>query len=222
MLPLVEQLLLLSYDDESGRNKTQHLELGLGGAVLLDLALAGRVDVSAGRVVVVDAKPVGHPILDAALNRISGDKPRKARPWVQKLSRGIRGDVVDGLVARRVLDHQRQMALGVFPYHRHRPLDPTHKADARARLDTAVQRGAAPDAVTGALAGLIYALRMERRVLPERGRREVRKVLKTISEGSWASDATRAAVDAAQAAVNAAIVSAIAASSAAASSSGGG
>ncbi|WP_035697509.1 GOLPH3/VPS74 family protein, partial [Glycomyces tenuis] len=200
MVSLVDELLLLSYDDTSGRNQASYLELGFGGAIMLELTMAERIDVVDGRVRVVDAAPTGDALLDAVLRRIGEDKPRKPQAVVQRAGKGLTQIVLDDLVARGVLRFKRDKILGVFPFHRYLPDDPAAEAEARARLRTAVDAGRALDARTAALASLVYALKMEGIVFPERNRRETRKALKAISEGSWAGDATRKAVEAAQAA----------------------
>lgn len=218
MVSLVDELLLLAYDDTSGRNRADHLEIGLGGAIMLELTLAERIDVVDKRVRVLDASPTGDRLLDEVLRRIGEDKPRKPQAVVQRASKGLTQTVLDDLVARGVLRFNRDRLLGVFPFHRYLPDDPTAEADARARLAAAVDAGAAPDARTAALASLVYALKMHSVALPGRNQREVRKALKAISEGSWATDATRKAVEAAQAAMMAAVTAAAVASASAAGS----
>ena len=57
---LAEEFTLLAYaDDGSLEIDSVRLESGLGGALLLELALAGRVDVEDKRVVVIDPSPTG-------------------------------------------------------------------------------------------------------------------------------------------------------------------
>lgn len=219
MVSLVDELLLLAYDDASGRNQAAYLELGLGGAIMLELTLAERIDVADGRVSVVDDAPTGEALLDEVLRRIGEDKPRKPAAVVQRAGKGLTQPVLDELVSRGVLRYKRDKLLGVFPFHRYLPDDPTAEADARVRLEGAVDAGAASDARTAALASLVYALKMDAIVFPERSQREVRKALKAIAEGSWAGDATRKAVEAAQAAVMAAVVAATTAAAASAATS---
>jgi len=66
-LTLPEELVLLAYDDEKGHTWNSSLDTGLGGAVMLDLSLRGRVEVREKDLVVVDPAPTGEPVLDAAL-----------------------------------------------------------------------------------------------------------------------------------------------------------
>lgn len=219
MATLVEETALLAFRDDTGRNSVQHLELGLAGAVLLELTLARRIDVGDdNRVSVLDPAPTGDVVCDAALARISGDKPRKAKAWVQKLSRGLKNQVVESLTRQNILTHERDSVLGFIPMNRYRPADARVEAELRNRLEQAVAHRVGVDERTAALAGIIYATQMEKAAFPDHKRREVRKVLKELADSSWAAKATKGAIDAAQAA----IVAAITASSAAAASSGGG
>lgn len=214
MVSLVDELLLLAYDDTSGRDRTTFLELGLGGAILLELTMAERVDIVDGKVRVVDASPTDDKLLNEVLRRIHEDKPRRPQTVVQRVSKGMKQTVLDDLVARRVLRLKSDSILGIFPFRRYLPANQAVEADARSRLRTAVDAGRAFDARTAALASLVYALKMERAVFPDRKQRETRRVLKDISEGSWVGDATRKAVEAAQAAVMAAVTAAAAAGAA--------
>ncbi|THV41885.1 GOLPH3/VPS74 family protein [Glycomyces buryatensis] len=218
MASLLDELLLLAYDDTTGKCRTSYLNLGLGGAIVLELTLAQRIDVVDKKVVVIDATPTGDALLDERLAAIANDKPRAPRTVVERAGKGVRQRVLDDLVARGVLRHEQSMVLGLFPSHRYLPADAGIEADVRFRLSNAVTVGEAGNARTAAIASLVYALQLTKVAFPGRDQRATRKALKRITEGSWASDATRKAVEAAQAAVMAAMV---AATSAAAGSSGG-
>ncbi len=219
MVSLVDELLLLAYDDASGRNRAYHLELGLGGAVMLELAMAERIDIVDKKVHVLDAAPTGDAILDEVLRRIDQDKPRKPEVLVQRVGKGLTQTVLDDLVERGVLRFERDRLLGVFPFNRYLPDDPAVEADARSRLTAAVDAGTAPDARTAALASLVHALKMHSIVFPGRNQREVRKVLKAIGEGAWGGEAARKAVEVTQTAVMMAVMAAAAATAASAGSS---
>jgi len=218
MANLAEELLLLAFNDRTGRNQASHLEMGLAGAVLLELSLLERIDIGDKHIEVIDSRSTGDGLLDEMIQRIQTDKPRKANAWVPRLSRNLTAQVRDRLVQAGVLEHVRDTVLAVFPFNRYQPGTGTIEADALRRLTAAVDTGHSGDARTGALASLIYILQMERVVFPDRRRRDVRAVLKTISQGSWASRATKQAVDAANAAVMSAVAAAVAASTAASAS----
>lgn len=209
MTTLAEELLLLAYNDKTGRNQAGNLALGLAGALLLDLTLAQRIDLDGKHVVVVNPQPLGNPLLDDALHRINTDKSRKPNAWVPKLHNGLAPRVLAWMVQRQILTHDAESVLGFIPFNRYRPLNPAIEAGVRARLEAAVAAGTTQDPRTAALAGLVYALGIEKLAVPSRPRREVRRTLKSIAEGSWASAATVKAVQATQAAVMAAITASI-------------
>src|SRR5689334_11165290 len=79
-MSLAEDFLLLAYaDDGTPLTDGMRLDNGLGGALLLDLAMAARIDVADKRVVVLDATPTGDRLADQALERIAGSE-RNRRP----------------------------------------------------------------------------------------------------------------------------------------------
>lgn len=91
---LAEDLLLLLFDDETGRGQVDatRMDLGLAGAVLVVLVEAERVrisepgeDVKAGRVVVVNHNPTGDVVLDDALAQISERRPAKPESVIPKI-----------------------------------------------------------------------------------------------------------------------------------------
>ncbi len=120
--PTPEALLLLAYEDLEGKSQVDSTKLkyAVAGAVLVDLAAAGRIDVVDGKVVVNDPTPTGTPYLDDPLGRIAGErKQRKPQWWVEKLSGKSRQQVLDALVARGVLRRDERKVLGIIPADRY-------------------------------------------------------------------------------------------------------
>src|SRR5919202_6704022 len=85
MQTIADDLLLVLLDDDTGRPRVDgtRLDYALAGAVLLELALDGRIDVLPGRprkapVVVVNPRPTEDEVLDGAMRQV-GDR-RKAAP----------------------------------------------------------------------------------------------------------------------------------------------
>ncbi|MBY8851886.1 GOLPH3/VPS74 family protein [Saccharothrix longispora] len=208
---LADELALLVHDDEDGTRRLGQPALGYGlaGALLVELALAGRVDVVDKKVAVVDPAPTGHPLLDGALARIADDKPRKPGHWVDKLSRGLTDRVLDGLVERGVLRREEGRVLLVFPRTRFPAPDgrePDAEADARARMHAAVAGDGPVDPRTAALCALVKAVGQDRKVFADLPRGDVGRRLKAISEGEWAATAVRKAIEEVQAAITVALV----------------
>jgi AcrR family transcriptional regulator len=196
---IVEDLLQLMLDDASGALVADgtRVDYGLAGAVLVELALLERVVVEpakrpANSVVRVVGGPTGEPVLDQVLARIA-EKPRKAAALVPRLSRGLRGAVIEGLVARGALREQKGRLLGIFPTRRWPAVDTTSQDAVRRRLHEVLVQGLTPDPRTAALVSLVA------------------QRAAAIGQGEWASAAVRSAVQAAQAATTAGIVGASAA-----------
>ena len=214
---LAQELALIAYNDEGKRDLNAALDLGLAGAVLLDLARAGRLMVRDGKVVARDATPIGDPVADAALQRIADDsKLRKPQDWVKKLQKGLRTEVLDSLVHAGVMERTEGRVLGVFPTHRFPSRNAAAETEVRHRLDDAVLRGVMPDDRTAALVSLIRASGLRKAAFPGANRRAVDSRMKEIAEGEWAGEAVRKAVQE----MNAAVAAAVATSAAVVASSG--
>jgi hypothetical protein len=209
-LTLADELVLLAYDDDGSRKLGQpSLGYGLAGALLVELALAERIDVVDKKVTVLDPTPIGHGLLDQALDRIADDKPRKPGHWVEKLSKQLTEQVLDGLVAGGVLRREQDRVLLVFPRTRFPApggVEPQAESDARTRMTRAVTEDGPVDPRTAALCALVKAVGYDRKVFAHLPRADVRKRLKTISEGDWAAVAVRKAIEQVHAAVMVAVV----------------
>jgi hypothetical protein len=164
---LPEELLLLAYDDVSGKAKGSRigLDLGMAAAVLVELALAGRITYSDGSIVVADPAPIGEPIADEVLGRMAADTPHSAASWVQRLRHGLRDRILADLCRRSVIRDVDETAMeGYVHVHRYPVIDSTVEAEVRVRLAGALTGEQEPDERTAALAALVAAVRMEPRL----------------------------------------------------------
>lgn len=160
---LAEELLLLAYDDKSGKATGSRiaLDLGMAAAVMVDLALAGRVAFSDGSIVATDPTPTGEPIADEVLARMAADTPHTPASWVQRLRHGLRDRILADLCGRGVTRDVDETAMEGFVHvHRYPVLDPTVETEVRQRLADALIGERAPDERTAALAALVAAIRM--------------------------------------------------------------
>ena len=161
---LAEELLLLAYDDKSGKATGSRigLDLGMAAAVLVDLALAGRLSYSQGSIVAVDPTPTGNAIEDEVLGRMAADTPHTPASWVQRLRHGLRNRILADLVAREIICDIDETAMdGHVHVHRYPQVDPSVEAAIRDRLAAALTGEKVPDERTAALATLVAAVRME-------------------------------------------------------------
>ncbi|MEV6345762.1 GPP34 family phosphoprotein [Actinoplanes sp. NPDC051851] len=162
-IPLAEELLLLAYDDQTGKATGSRigLDLGMAAAVLIDLALAGRVAYVDGYLQVKDASAIGDPIADAVLTKVAGDPPHTPAQWLQRLRHRLRTRVLEDLCARGVVKDVDETQLEYIHVHRYPTTDPAYEAEIRGRLAEALTSEKIPDERTAALATLLVAARME-------------------------------------------------------------
>jgi hypothetical protein len=161
---IAEELLLLAYDDESGKasGSTIGLDLAMAAAMLVELALHHRI-VYVDRILMVrDATPTGMPIVDEVLAKVAADPQHTPGSWVQRLRHGLRPRVLADLCARNVIcDVDETTMAGFVHLHRYPTIDPTVEREIRARLHQALTTDETPDVRTAALAALVSAARME-------------------------------------------------------------
>lgn len=213
-LTLSEEMLLLVLDDASGRTGLDRTATGfaLAGGWLLELALAGQVEVTGRRVRVCVPAPGTSPApladaeLAALLDRIGRERARKPEVWVRTLAKDARRATEARLVAGGYVRREQRKILGLVPQLRLPALDATAKQQAWARLRTAVVSGGAPDPRTAALAALVHGAGYGPRLFGELPRREVHARLAEVESGtgSWAGQAVRKAIQGARAAAAAA------------------
>jgi hypothetical protein len=201
MVTLAEDLYLLA--DESGRPLIDHthLDLGLGGALLLDLALHDRVALVDAHVTVVDKTPTGDALLDAALRGIAGES-RAYGPdhWVRHLARRARHAVQGRLVDAGVLRRDDHRVLGVIPMHRTRETDGRLHHELVDHLHNAVVLGHPPSRDTAALASLALAVGLTPHLFPRSDRRAITNRMVEVAaagrDGGWVATAVAGAVNA--------------------------
>lgn len=197
---LGEQLLLLSLDDESGTaRESAKVALAISAASLVELALAGRIDVADDKVTVVDTTPLGEPALDSALAAIGGkDRPGKTKDWITQGKTDAVARANTGLIEKGLVREEKKKVLGVFPVRRYPEADGSVEAAVRQRLDAVVLQGAAPDARTASLVALLHGAKLHRLAFPDADARRVATAMESIAQGQWAATAVRNAVKAAE------------------------
>ncbi|WP_113701713.1 GOLPH3/VPS74 family protein [Nonomuraea lactucae] len=204
---IAEELLLLAYSEDEGKQliSATQLDPALGGAILAELAVNERIELSEKKVSVRDATPLGDEELDAALARMAEER-RERRPvwWVQKLhSSKLRRRLLTRLTESGVLNEQRGKVLGVFPTTRWPEADGSVEAEVRERVAGALA-GATPDARTAVLIALAHASKLDRKAFPGAGKERIRE----IAEGAWAADAVAKTIAAINSVIMVAAVSA--------------
>lgn len=213
---IAEDLLLLLYDDETGKPITGSpgLDYSLAGAVLIELTLLGKLDITgpgdsgkAGRLKVVDDLPTGDPILDERLAYVVGKPGKRPKDQIGRLSKHLRDQLLARLDERGVLQASDGKVLGLFPVTRWPAKDARHEAEVRAALDSALKVGTTPNERTGALIALLSALNVVPKVVTDAvDKKALKERAKQLADSDWAADAVKKAVTEMQAAVTATII----------------
>ncbi|SCE69163.1 Golgi phosphoprotein 3 (GPP34) [Micromonospora purpureochromogenes] len=170
-LPLRDELFLLGHNDDTGQPHIhrQALALGMAGAVLIDLFLAGRIvlddtdDARSGgnqRLRLRHDPPVGDLIADTAIASVRYANPAPMlRGWLSSFADDLYERTRAGLHAGGILRHTSRRRLGGLARREvYLATDSKWAVVARARLRYLAAGREPPDNHTAALAGLVAVL----------------------------------------------------------------
>ena len=152
MLRFAEEIMLLLLDDGDGtfvELPNQSLELALAGAVLMDLALEGRIDTDPKRLFVVDTAPIDDDLLAPTLQRIARSMVTyDARHWLRETASHadeIRDRALARLIERGILRREQGRFLWVFRTRRYPVIDDQQLQEVRLRIMELLRSEEIPD-----------------------------------------------------------------------------
>jgi golgi phosphoprotein 3 len=210
---LHEEVLLLALNDDKGTTDFgSSFTYAMGGGVLAELFLKDRLACEgdgkgSGLVEVKDPTPVGDPILDEALTKIR-DAKRRAKPeaWVSRIAgmSKLKERVAKQLADRGILRTDDQQIFFLFSRKVYPTRDPgpEHAIDERVR--NAVLGDAEVDERTATLVGLARPAGLLEGVIDRKELKARKARVEEIVKDKICCDATRSAIEAAQAAAAAA------------------
>ncbi|MFD6437836.1 GPP34 family phosphoprotein [Streptomyces venezuelae] len=177
-----EELLLLALDPTTGTTaQPQSLDLGLAGAQLVELALAGRIAPDGDRIAVVMPRPTGDPTLDSALELLRRrGSPVRAVHWIGGPRLGLRQTYLSHLERCGMVHAVAGQMCGVLPTTRYQATDTAISREIRSRLDSAIRTGVPPDPRTAALAALAHAVGLGKHLYPGNEGRSSRSRLRDL------------------------------------------
>lgn len=177
-----EELLLLALDPATGTTaQPQTLDLGLAGAQLVELSLAGRIVPDGDRIAVVMARPTGDPTLDHALELLRRrGSPVRAAHWIGGPRLGLRQTYLAHLERCGMVTAVPGQMCGVLPTTRYQASDDCTNAAIKQRLDTAIRTGVPPDPRTAALAALAHSVGLGKHLYPGNEGRSSRSRLRDL------------------------------------------
>lgn len=217
MLVAEELFLLLRRDDGRAESAFGWDDYALNGAVLSDLLAAGYVSLRDGkdpRVSVRTSDPVGHPVLDGALERLRARDGRKLSSLVTDGKIAPRDRIAASLADAGIVTLEPKRALGLVPA-RYPVLDPGPERALRERL-RAVLAGASPTPGEAALLSLLKGVDMVGSVLREEkgslSRRDLKRRIDEVSSEAVVGRAVAKAIEGITAALAAVVIVAAAGS----------
>ncbi|MDP8221390.1 MAG: GPP34 family phosphoprotein [Candidatus Stygibacter frigidus] len=120
-LSIAEEFLLLSLDDEKGvvcNQPFMGLEFGLAGAVLMELALLGKIKTEENRLLIIDNSPTENQIFNDAVAMIANQQSDEdAKYWVWKLGihiQEIKNYFINHLIELEILEKKEQNILWIY------------------------------------------------------------------------------------------------------------
>jgi len=209
---IAEDLLLLATDDATGKLTVSSMQLdpGLAGAVLIELVVAGRVNLDGegkgAKVVVIDDTPLGDPVLDVALQSLIEKGPLKPGQAISRLAKGLRDRVNDQLAERGILRRESGKVLGLFPTTKWPAQDSSYETGVQGQVAGALLKGLEPDGRTAAIISVLTAADMLKTVVEKPDLKAAKARGKEIGAGNWASDSVHKVIQETQAAMTAAVM----------------
>ncbi len=201
---IAHDLLLLLLDDDTGKSVSwlSQPDKALAGAVLVDLATRGLVDVSDdGKLVVRAGDTPAEPALRRGLDLVRDKEGKKPDAVLGPLAKDLRDELADDLVSAGILRREERKVLGLFRTERLPSADDSYEATLRVRLGEVLAGTRAPDDRTGPVIALLHAMDALSQVLDLADKKAAKERAKEIAEGDWAPDVVRASVKAVQSAV---------------------
>ncbi|MCX2729333.1 GPP34 family phosphoprotein [Saccharopolyspora sp. NFXS83] len=161
---IVEDVLLLMLDDEHGVPAgAATLQQTLAGAVLVELALLGRIRPEEDRpwykgtkILATGDGPLPDPVLQAAYDAIAA-RPRHAQTLLVTIGADLWKTLTERLVQRGLLRRERKRVLGLFTTTRLPAADTGHEAELRDRMREVLEHGEDADPRLAAIIALISA-----------------------------------------------------------------
>ncbi|MEV6631907.1 GPP34 family phosphoprotein [Actinoplanes sp. NPDC051470] len=167
---MADQLFLASHD--SFGEPEVHIDvvaIGLGGALIAELMLAGRVTSENGLLLVLETAAPSDVLANAVLARMRAEQSLSVADWIKALALDAVAEVSGRLAAAgkiRVERPRRFRTLGLTRGTKYVPIDRTSRASTpAARIADTIRRGEYLQPVNAVLAGLMVAMGLHREVL---------------------------------------------------------
>jgi len=186
-LSLIDQLTLLSLDDESGSFIADSIaySYSLAGAVLLELSLHNRIEViHKNKVLVKDKLNTGDSLLDEYLRLIIQSKKEKTvQDWIQIIGQKadkVKHQTIDKLIKENILTQKEEKILWVFTVHKYPAQNSEPEDTLKQRLNTIIENNEQPQLNEVMLLSLVDTCLLHKEIFGKEKAKEYQKKMKSI------------------------------------------
>ncbi len=189
MPTFAEEFMLLALSDPKGgfvREPPERFENALAGAILMDLALLNRIDTDLEHLILIDAKPIGDPLLDEVMVLIQKFPASKSTAyWIEEIRYHIgefRDLIIKRLINSGMLKQSEKKLLGIIPQKLYAvPLGPEAR-EVRERLRTTILSDDIPDPRDVLLISLMVSCNLIDRLFSREERESVLERIDRIAQ----------------------------------------
>jgi Golgi phosphoprotein 3 len=146
-LNLIEEFLLIALDDDKGKFviDSTYLSHGLAGAILLEMALREKIDISGDTLKLVDDKYELEMVINKVIDQIKAAPQQKVKNWIELLAKQaneLKKDTLLRLENKGILRKEEHKILWVIPNNKYPTSNITPENKVRQRLDDVIHNGA--------------------------------------------------------------------------------
>lgn len=213
-LSLPEEIMLLALHDEKGTTGLESMyQYAIGGAALAELLMRERIRVDTSRkkqVHVINAKPLGDPLLDECLSKlVEARKPAAAQTWVARFAgvKNLKHLLAERLCDRGILRADKDKVMLLFSRRTYPEIDPEPEQALVERLRHAIfTEDNHLDPRTVVLVALANSASLLNNVFDKKDLKARKDRIARVVEGDAMAEATKEAIEAVQAAVMVAVI----------------
>lgn len=213
-LSLPEEIMLLALHDEKGTTGLESMyQYAIGGAALAELLMRERIRIDTSRkkqVGVINAKPLGDPLLDECLTKlVEARKPAAAQTWVARFAgvKNLKHLLAERLCDRGILRADKDKVMLLFSRRTYPEIDPEPEQALVERLRQAIfTENNHLDPRTVVLVALANSASLLNNVFDKKDLKARKDRIARVVEGDAMAEATKEAIEAVQAAIMVAVI----------------
>lgn len=188
---LIDQLTLLSLDDQTGNFTTDYTaySYSIAGAVLMELSLHNRIEIyHQNKILVKDTTPTGDALIDIYLDKIvQAKKEQPINEWLSSIAddiEAIKQKAITKLIEQKILIQKDEKVLWLFTVHKYPAQNHQPEDHLKLLLQTILDNDIAPQLNECMLLSLIDACQLYSEVFgKEKAKAYEQKVKRLINNG---------------------------------------